>query len=149
MFITPSRSTHRYSRVLCTGGTTASTATGGSATTDGAGGTTSTPKTTSTGGNKGSGQGQNSGTRLAPATINRAIAAVSSFYDYLIVSARLQTKQNPIYSPLHQGFGQNRGRPISPRSWPWGCALSRSGSPEGSDAILCTAGFRAGAGPPS
>jgi integrase len=35
-------------------------------------------------------------TRLSPATINRAIATVSSFYEYLILSGRFTRRENPI-----------------------------------------------------
>jgi integrase len=37
-----------------------------------------------------------SATRLAPATINRTFAAVSAFYEYLILSGRLLDRENPI-----------------------------------------------------
>jgi integrase len=36
------------------------------------------------------------GRRLSPATINRALAAVSSFYEYLILSGRLGEGENPV-----------------------------------------------------
>jgi hypothetical protein len=39
--------------------------------------------------------GEGSATRLAPATVNRIFAAISSFYEYLIVSGRWPT-ENPI-----------------------------------------------------
>jgi integrase len=35
-------------------------------------------------------------TRLSPATINRILAAVSSFYEYLILSGQLTERENPI-----------------------------------------------------
>src|SRR5260370_40264523 len=35
-------------------------------------------------------------TRLSPATINRTFAAVSSFYEYLILSGHLKHSENPI-----------------------------------------------------
>jgi integrase len=38
----------------------------------------------------------NSSTRLSPATINRAFAAVSSFYEYLILSGQFTERENPI-----------------------------------------------------
>src|SRR5438128_286439 len=37
-----------------------------------------------------------SSTRLAPATINRTFAAVSSFYEYLILSGEFASRENPI-----------------------------------------------------
>jgi integrase len=37
-----------------------------------------------------------SATRLSPATINRAFAAVSSFYEYLILSGHFTERENPI-----------------------------------------------------
>ncbi len=37
-----------------------------------------------------------SATRLSPATINRAFAAVSAFYEYLILSGEITTRENPI-----------------------------------------------------
>jgi len=37
-------------------------------------------------------------TRLSPTTINRTLTAVSSFYEYLIVSGHLTEKENPIQS---------------------------------------------------
>lgn len=37
-----------------------------------------------------------SATRLSPTTINRIFAAVSSFYEYLLLSGLLETPQNPI-----------------------------------------------------
>lgn len=36
-------------------------------------------------------------TRLSPATVNRIIAAVSSFYEYLILSGQFTTHENPIH----------------------------------------------------
>ncbi len=109
--VSNARSTHRYSLVLCTGG---NAETAGVAATRGS--------------------GRSSSTRLAPATINRAIAAVSSFYDYLIVSAWLQTRQNPIAkqydpalarvaddisgSPPYPQYPQYQGtRPARQSSW--------------------------------
>ncbi len=35
-------------------------------------------------------------TRLSPATVNRTIATVSSFYEYLILSGRFTERENPI-----------------------------------------------------
>ncbi|GHO57779.1 hypothetical protein KSB_62540 [Ktedonobacter robiniae] len=37
-----------------------------------------------------------SSTRLSPATVNRAIATVSSFYEYLILSGQFSERENPI-----------------------------------------------------
>jgi integrase len=37
-----------------------------------------------------------SATRLSPTTINRIFAAVSSFYDYLLLSGLLENRENPI-----------------------------------------------------
>ncbi len=37
-----------------------------------------------------------SATRLAPSTVNRILAAVSSFYEYLIVSGRFSDTENPL-----------------------------------------------------
>lgn len=63
-------------------------------------------------------------TRLSPATINRTFAAVSSFYEYLILSGHLKNKENPILkeddyatsrvSERHQPFmgHDSRQRPI-------------------------------------
>lgn len=64
-----------------------------------------------------------SATRLAPATVNRIFAAISSFYEYLIVSGRWPT-ENPIQrrpdpalarvSERHRPFmgGSSRQRPV-------------------------------------
>src|SRR5215471_20762355 len=38
----------------------------------------------------------NSATRLSPATINRTFAAVSAFYEYLIISGHITARENPI-----------------------------------------------------
>jgi site-specific recombinase XerD len=38
-----------------------------------------------------------SATRLSPATINRTIATVSSFYEYLILSGEFTQRENPIH----------------------------------------------------
>ena len=63
-------------------------------------------------------------TRLSPATINRTFAAVSSFYEYLILSGHLKHSENPILkeddyatsrvSERHQPFmgHDSRQRPI-------------------------------------
>src|SRR6266550_5378840 len=40
--------------------------------------------------------GGTSATRLSPATINRTFAAVSSFYEYLILSGHFTDRENPI-----------------------------------------------------
>lgn len=74
-----SRNTHRYSLVLCTAQTARNDRSSGN---------------------------REAETHLAPATINRAIAAVSSFYEYLIVSAQLQTRQNPISKQYDPAFAR-------------------------------------------
>src|SRR5216683_3338838 len=65
-------------------------------------------------------------TCLSPATVNRIIAAVSSFYEYLILSGQFTTRENPIHqvddpalarvSERHRPFmGRvSRQRPIRP-----------------------------------
>jgi site-specific recombinase XerD len=65
-----------------------------------------------------------SATRLSPATINRILATVSSFYEYLIVADLLRGRENPIQkvddpalargSPRHRPFmgHASRQRPI-------------------------------------
>jgi len=65
-----------------------------------------------------------SATRLSPATINRIFAAVSSFYEYLILSGELTVRENPIQKvddpalarvpERHKPFmgGVSRQRPI-------------------------------------
>jgi integrase len=65
-----------------------------------------------------------SATRLSPATINRIFAAVSSFYEYLILSGELTVRENPIQKvddsalarvpERHRPFmgGVSRQRPI-------------------------------------
>lgn len=103
------RSTHRYSLVLCTAKTTGSSA------------TARTAETTRNGCSSGN---RESGTRLAPATINRAIAAVSSFYEYLMVSAQLHTRQNPIskqYDPAFARVSDDMSDTSSPHqaNWNW------------------------------
>ncbi len=40
--------------------------------------------------------GGTSATRLSPTTINRTFAAVSSFYEYLILSGEFTSRENPI-----------------------------------------------------
>jgi integrase len=40
--------------------------------------------------------GETSSTRLSPATINRTFAAVSSFYEYLILAGEFTSRENPI-----------------------------------------------------
>ncbi len=41
-------------------------------------------------------EGDRSALRLAPATVNRILAAVSSFYEYLIISGHFEGVENPI-----------------------------------------------------
>jgi site-specific recombinase XerD len=82
------RATHRYSLVLCSDATTQ---TSGISRTVGAAGTAGK---------------EGPGTRLVPTTINRALAAVSSFYEYLIVSAQLSTRQNPIGKQYDPAFAR-------------------------------------------
>jgi site-specific recombinase XerD len=50
-------------------------------------------------------------TRLFPATINRAIAAVSSFYEYLIVSGRPDVDRNPVQKKDDLDFPRFSERP--------------------------------------
>ena len=50
-------------------------------------------------------------TRLSPATINRAIAAVSSFYEYLIVSGRYRSGQNPVRKERDPALARVPDRP--------------------------------------
>ena len=80
------RSTHRFSLVLCSSGTARTAGAVGS-------------------GQSGQSGGQ-PGTHLSPASINRAIAAVSSFYEYLIVSAQLSTRDNPITKQYDPAFAR-------------------------------------------
>jgi integrase len=58
-------------------------------------------------------------TRLAPATVNRIFAAISSFYEYLIVSGRLPT-ENPIQRRLDPALAR-----VSERHRPFMGASSR------------------------
>ncbi len=50
-------------------------------------------------------------TRLSPATVNRAIAAVSSFYEFLLVSDRLSSGENPIRKEEDPAFARVSERP--------------------------------------
>lgn len=50
-------------------------------------------------------------TRLSPATVNRAIAAVSSFYEFLLVSGRLSDGENPIRRKEDPAFARVPERP--------------------------------------
>ena len=54
------------------------------------------------------GKPKHPGTRLSPATINRIIAAVSTFYEYLILSGRLSTKDNPLAGQRGSGHALAR-----------------------------------------
>jgi site-specific recombinase XerD len=58
------------------------------------------------------------GTRLSPATINRIVAAVSSFYEYLILSGQLSTKDNPVsrYASGHASRHHSPDQPVVRRS---------------------------------
>ncbi len=60
----------------------------------------------------------NSTTRLAPATVNRTFAAVSSFYEYLILSGRLAEHENPIQQVDDPALARvsERHRPFMGRS---------------------------------
>lgn len=51
------------------------------------------------------------GTRLSPATVNRAIAAVSSFYEYLVVSGRLPGGENPVHKKEDRALAMVPERP--------------------------------------
>jgi len=53
-------------------------------------------------------------TRLSPATINRAFAAVSSFYEYLILAGHLTERENPIQKVPNPAFAHvpERRRPF-------------------------------------
>lgn len=117
------RSAHRYSLVLCVTGTASTPDTYGAAD---AGGNAGTNRSVGTG---------ESGTRLSPAPINRAIAAVSSFYEYLIVSGHMAMTQNPItkqYDPAFARVADDTSEP-SPYhgSRSWQRASSRDGSGQG------------------
>src|SRR5438045_5391752 len=52
--------------------------------------------------------------RLSPTTINRILAAISSFYEYLILAGQLDSKENPI----HKEFDPERVR-VSERHQPF------------------------------
>lgn len=68
-------------------------------------------------------------TRLSPDTVNRAIACVSSFYEYLIVSGRSDVHRNPVQKKEDPAFsrvserpkpslaGISRGRPVRRIAW--------------------------------
>jgi integrase len=57
-------------------------------------------------------------TRLAPATINRIFAAVSSFYEYLIISGQLTDCENPILKVDDPAYARvsDRHRPFMERT---------------------------------
>ncbi len=57
-------------------------------------------------------------TRLSPATVNRALAAVSSFYEYLIISGQLDGSENPIQKTGDSGTARvsERHRPFLGRA---------------------------------
>ena len=57
-------------------------------------------------------------TRLSPATINRIFAAVSSFYEYLIVSDQLPERENPILKVDDPAYARvaDRHRPFMGRA---------------------------------
>ncbi len=57
-------------------------------------------------------------TRLSPATVNRALAAVSSFYEYLIICGQLDGSENPIQKTGDLGTARvsERHRPFLGRA---------------------------------
>jgi hypothetical protein len=74
--------------------------------------------------------GQGSARQLAASTINRALAAVSSFYEYLIVSGLWTEAENPILKQYdsQQARVVDRHRRRPPSSGSARLELSRSGT---------------------